>query len=72
MKIFKNNPTIIPGITHNIGSQTGPNKTPKIRKLEEYIHPTVTKYAENTNGRKENGSFPPPTIFKGISHRIKI
>lgn len=28
-------PTTNPGITHSIGSQTGPSKTPNNRKLEE-------------------------------------
>lgn len=47
------NPIIIPGKTNNIGSHTGPNKTPNIVKLEEKINPTVTNNAANTYGRKE-------------------
>lgn len=36
-------PIIIPGITHNIGNQTGPNSIPKIVKSTEKSKPAVTK-----------------------------
>ena len=46
-------PIITPGKTNNSGSQTGPNNTPNIVKVEEKINPTVTKNAADTYGRKE-------------------
>ena len=63
-------PIITPGKTNNIGSQTGPNNTPNIVKLEEKINPTVAKNALNTYRRKEPESFPPPASFT-VSHIAK-
>lgn len=41
--ICKLQPTATPGMTHNIGSQTGPSNTPNKRQQGEYMQPTVTK-----------------------------
>jgi hypothetical protein len=41
----------IPGIAHKIGNHIGPNKNPNILKVDEYIHPAVTKKAQKTNGK---------------------
>lgn len=51
MTFLTNNPINTPGITNTIGKKIGPIKKPKIVILDEYINPTVTKYAAKTKGR---------------------
>src|SRR5699024_2894690 len=53
-------PTRRPIGTLKIGSHIGPNNVPNGLSFAENITPNVTKYAENTKGRKANGLSPPP------------
>ena len=67
---FSKNPMQTPGMTNNIGSHTGPNSFPKSLSSGDNINPTVTKYAEKTNGRDANrGNFTPHSLH--ASHIAK-
>lgn len=52
-------PIAIPIGKNKMGSQIGPINVPIKVKVGEMIRPTVTKYAEKTNGRNEKGLSTP-------------